>query len=185
MGHDAVPPPLLEPTLSTGDVLLRPWSEEDLGVVLAAGRDEVVTRYRYSLPRTADTASAWLEAIRTERLAGTRLELLVAEHGLPLGSVSIAEIAHGNAEVRYWLLPEGQGRGLATTAVGLLAGFAFHTLGLARLTALIEPENKSSAGLLKRCGFLQEGRLRRHFINREGDRVDGLIFGLLPEDLHT
>lgn len=183
MGDQAVLPPLVEPTLSAGDVLLRPWTERDVDVVLAAGRDELVTRYRYSLPRTTTAASTWLEATRTERLAGTRLELALTECGKPLGSVSIAEIAHGNAEIRYWLLHQGQGRGLATTAVRLLTTYAFHTLGLAHLTALIEPENEASAVLLQRCGFLEEGRLRRHFTNHDGDRVDGLIFGLLPEDL--
>jgi len=97
------------------------------------------------------------------------LELAVTEHSTPVGSVTLAEIAHGNAMVRYWLLPEARGRGVATRAVRLLAGWAFSTLGLGRLAAFIEFENRASAAVLERCGFVEEGRLRRHLTSRDGN----------------
>lgn len=171
--------------MSDGEVLLRPWDEQDFDVVLAAGLDRLISQYRYSLPRTAESARTWITATRTERLAGTRLELAITERGAPVGSVALAEIAHGNAMVRYWLLPEGRGRGLASRAVRLLAGWAFWTLGLGRLAAFTELDNEASGGVLDRCGFVVEGRLRRHITSHDGNRVDTLIYGLLPEDLRT
>ncbi|MGH2914490.1 MAG: GNAT family N-acetyltransferase [Solirubrobacteraceae bacterium] len=109
--------------------------------------------------------------------------LPMPEHGVPLGSVALVEIAHANAMVRYWLLPVGRGRGLATTALRLLAGWAFSTLGLGRLAAFTEPDNRASAAVLHRCGFVKEGRLRRHMARHDGSRVDCLLYGLLPEDV--
>lgn len=180
-----MPLPLPEPALSDGAVLLRPWEAQEFEVVLAAGLDRLISRYRYSLPRTADSARTWITATRAERLAGTRLELAVTEARAPVGSVSLTEIAHGNAFVRYWLLPEGRGHGLASRAVRLLAEWAFTALGLSRMAALIEPDNQASGAVLERCGFVAEGRLRRHITSHDGNRVDALFYGLLPEDLRT
>jgi RimJ/RimL family protein N-acetyltransferase len=163
--------------------VLRAWEQQDVAVLLAAGRDELVSRYRYSLPRTEDAARSWITATEAQRVSGERLELAITEHSTPAGAVTLAEIAHGNAMVRYWLLPEARGRGVATRAVRLLAGWAFSTLGLGRLAAFIEFESRASAAVLERCGFVEEGRLRRHMTSQDGERVDTLLFGLLPEEL--
>lgn len=183
MARDAIPLPLPEPALSDGGLVLRAWAEQDVPVVLAAGLEELISRYRYSLPRTAEAAHRWITATETQRQAGDRLELAITEHSTPVGSVALAEVTHGNAMVRYWLLPEARGRGLASRAVSLLAGWAFSTLALGRLAALIELENHASRAVLERCGFVEEGRLRRHTTGHDGTRVDALLFGLLPEDL--
>lgn len=57
-------------------------------------------------------------------------------------------------------------------------------LELARLWLQIEPENVASQRVAERCGFVREGRLRSHFEGRGGERVDVLIYGLLPGELH-
>lgn len=85
--------------------------------------------------------------------------------------------------LRYWLMPEGRGRGLATRAAPLLVAWAFCTLRLGRLAAFIEPSNQASRGVLERCGFVQEGFLRQHMTGRDGRRVDTVIYGLLPDDV--
>ncbi|MGH2883475.1 MAG: GNAT family N-acetyltransferase [Solirubrobacteraceae bacterium] len=177
------PVPVPAPALSDGGLVLRAWDQSDVNVVLAAGLDGLISRYRYSLPRTADAAQRWIMTAETQRLAGERLELAITDHGTPVGSVALAEIADGNALVRYWLLPEARGRGLASRAVRLLAGWAFSTLRLGRLTAFIELENCASGAVLRRCGFVREGRLRRHMTAHDGNRVDTVLYGLLPEDL--
>jgi len=185
VGNDVIPLPVPEPALSDDGLLLRPWNERDVEVVLAAGLDGLISRYRYSLPRTTDAARTWITAATAERLAGTRLELAITEDGTPAGSVALAEIAHGNAMVRYWLLPKARGRGLASRAVRLLANWSFSRLDLGRLAAFIELENRASEAVLERCGFVKEGRLRRHIVGPDGKRVDTMLYGLLPEDLRT
>ena len=98
-----------------------------------------------------------------------------------MGSVALADIGHGNAMIRYWLLPQGRGHGLATRSVGLLIEWAFATLGIGRVAALIELENEASRAVLDRCGFVREGRLLQHFTDHDGNGVDTLLYGLLPE----
>lgn len=175
--------PLPEPALSADDLRLRAWRDDDAQVVLAAGRDELISRYRYSLPRTAADAKRWIAKTHTDRLAGERLELAIVEQGALVGSVALADIRHGNAMIRYWLLPQGRGHGLATRSVGLLIEWAFATLGIGRVAAFIELENAASRAVLDRCGFVRERRLRQHFTDHDGNRVDTLLYGLLPEDI--
>jgi RimJ/RimL family protein N-acetyltransferase/SAM-dependent methyltransferase len=176
---------LPDPALSEETLLLRAWEQRDAEVVLTAGLDTLISRYRYSLPRTRDEAQAWIAATMTDRLTGTRLELAIVHCNIPLGSVSLTDFDHGNAMLRYWLLPHGRGRGLATRAARLLVAWAFDTLRLGRLAAFIEPSNQTSRGVLERCGFVREGLLRQHMTGRDGNRVDTLLYGLIPDDLDT
>ena len=171
--------------MSAEGLLLRAWHHGDARVVLRAGDDELVSRYRYSLPHTPEDAQRWITKTQTDRLAGARLELAIIERGAPVGSVALAEIADGNAMVRYWLLPQGRGRGLATITVRLLAGWAFATLSLGRLAAFTELDNHASQAVLERCGFVKEGRPRHHMTNHDGDRADTLLYGLLPQDISS
>jgi ribosomal-protein-alanine N-acetyltransferase len=67
--------------------------------------------------------------------------------------------------------------------VQLLTEWAFEVLAIGRLAAIVEVDNLRSAAVLERCGFIQEGRLRRHTLQRDGVRVDTLLYSLLPSDL--
>jgi RimJ/RimL family protein N-acetyltransferase len=174
---------LPDPPLSDRELVLRPWEPTDVEVLPAAGTDPVVSRFRYSLPRDIKRACEWIDAAAADRLAGDRLELAITEGAAPCGSVSLTDFEHGNAMVRYWLLPEGRGRGLATRAVRLIAAWAFSTLEIGRLAAFVEPVNVRSVAVLERCGFVREGLLRQHMEGPGGRRVDSLLYALLPEDL--
>jgi RimJ/RimL family protein N-acetyltransferase len=178
--------PVAEPRLASDGLVLRAWDLGDLPALAAAGVDPTVGRFRYSIPNSETEAQAWLTKLRTDREAGRRVELAIAAATdlAAVGSVSLQDFEHGNATMRYWLAPAARGRGLATCAVRLLAGWAFRELALARLWLQIEPENVASQRVAERCGFVREGRLRSHFEGRNGRRVDVLIYGLLPGELH-
>jgi hypothetical protein len=44
-------------------------------VLLAAGHDRVISRYRYSLPRTPDAAHEWIALTESDREDDKRLDL--------------------------------------------------------------------------------------------------------------
>src|SRR5438477_6749339 len=62
-------PPLPLPSVSDEMIALRPWEASDVRVLLAAGQDAVITRFRYSLPRSGEEALGWLRAVESDRLA--------------------------------------------------------------------------------------------------------------------
>ena len=85
----------------------------------------------------------------------------------------------GLAEVGYWLRREARGHGAATTAVRLVAGWAFGELGIGRLNLQTAPENLASQRVAERAGFTREGLLRAWLPTATGRR-DSVMFSLLP-----
>ncbi|WP_173384710.1 GNAT family N-acetyltransferase [Fibrobacter succinogenes] len=91
------------------------------------------------------------------------------------------QAAHRSASVSYWLGEEFTGRGLATSALSLLSGFAFETLGLNRLEISASLQNPASIAVATRAGFAQEGTCREYeYIN--GHFEDHLRLSLLAKD---
>ncbi|MDX6248151.1 MAG: hypothetical protein QOF10_1511 [Kribbellaceae bacterium] len=76
-----------------------------------------------------------------------------------------------------------QGNGYATEAVRGLLDHLFVERNLHRVAAECDARNASSARLLERVGFRQEG-LRRAATWFKGEWTDDLVFGLLRSDWH-
>src|SRR5476651_168626 len=68
------------------------------------------------------------------------------------------------AEVGYWLAKPLWGRGIMTAVARRLCQHAFDAFGLAKITAYVFTGNPASARVLEKCGFVQEGLLRKHFL---------------------
>jgi RimJ/RimL family protein N-acetyltransferase len=78
--------------------------------------------------------------------------------------------------------PQARGRGVASSAVRLLAMWGFTTLGLARIELTCGPDNKASQRVAARCGFVCEGVMRSHMAFK-GGRRNTVLFSLLPGEL--
>jgi RimJ/RimL family protein N-acetyltransferase len=178
---------LPHPPLTDEPAVLRPWATDDLPGLLTAAADPLVHRYRYTLPDDPAAARAWLDSVERDRRRGARLELAICavNDATAIGSVSLHAFRprNGTAMISYWLAPVARGRGMASRAVRLLAGWGFGELGLARLEVHVEAENAASREVAERCGFALEGRLRSDQRLRDGSRADVLVFGLLSAEL--
>jgi RimJ/RimL family protein N-acetyltransferase len=176
------------PPLAGDVVLLRPWRRHDVPAMVAAYGDPLMRRFSWrDTPFTEDAARDHLAQEERARRRGGTLSLAVVEPvdaRVLLGGVSLHEIrpTRGSAGIGYWLAPEGRGRGAATQAVRLLAGWAFAGLSLSRLELTCGPDNAASQRVAERCGFTREGLLRSHMPFR-GGRRDSLIYSLLPGEL--
>src|SRR4051794_27563576 len=82
------------------------------------------------------------------------------------------------AEVGYWLAKPFWGRGIMTAVVQRVCLHAFEEFGLAKITAHVFSHNPASARVLEKCGFVQEGLLRKHFL-KDGKFIDARLFALL------
>jgi RimJ/RimL family protein N-acetyltransferase len=82
------------------------------------------------------------------------------------------------AEVGYWLAKPHWGRGIMTAVVQQVCRHAFDEFGPAKITAHVFVHNPASARVLEKCGFQEEGFLRKHFL-KDGQFVDARLFGLL------
>jgi RimJ/RimL family protein N-acetyltransferase len=82
------------------------------------------------------------------------------------------------AVVGYWLAKPCWGQGIMTAVVQRACQHAFEELGLAKITAHVFSNNPASARVLEKCGFQEEGFLRRHFL-KDGQFIDARLFALL------
>ena len=60
-------------------------------------------------------------------------------------------------EVAYELAPRAWGRGYATEAARALVDYGFDEIGLARIVALIVPDNVRSRRVAEKCAMSLEG----------------------------
>ncbi|QDY06662.1 GNAT family N-acetyltransferase [Micromonospora sp. HM134] len=184
-------PDLPDGRLSDTVVTLRRLAPADAGTSYRLhSRPEVVaTRVRPVAPTRADIARRCAVA-ESEWLTGRAADFALcdAASGTVVGGCVLIhdEPATGQAMIGYSLLPEARGRGLATRAVRLLAGWACGPVGLARLWAGTATWNTASQRVLERAGFHREGVLRARFPapTPGGPRPDTVLWALLPTDLH-
>ncbi|HVB52740.1 MAG TPA: GNAT family protein [Candidatus Acidoferrales bacterium] len=74
-----------------------------------------------------------------------------------------------------------RGKGFGKEAVGLALRFAFHELGLRRLSLDVISDNLPAIALYQGLGFHEEGRMRER-VCRDGVTSDLLYMGLLRRD---
>lgn len=168
-----------DPPLADAVVALRPWRDDDVPDRMLAFADPVVLRYSWAGegPFGAAEVRAYFAALqRGDELGFALVE--PADDTAVLGGASLYdhERTQARARIGYWLAGDARGRGVATHAVRLLAGWAFAELGLARLEITCAPDNLASQRVAERCGFEREGLLRSHF-RFKGGRRDTLVFG--------
>lgn len=75
----------------------------------------------------------------------------------------------------YW------GRGYGTDAVRVLIDYGFRHHNLHRIYLTVNSTNLRAIGAYRRCGFVEEGRLRAHMWNN-GDYIDLVQMGILRDE---
>ena len=168
-----------EPALDDGIVRLRRWAATDLACVQAASDEGIIAESTTVPPSFTEEAGwEWIERqhSRVARSQGWSLAVTEMPEGPAVGCVVLLlRPQEGVAGLGYWLVPSARGRGLASRAVALLTEWGLRDLGLARVEAWVEPDNEASVGVLSRCGFECEGRLRS-FLSFPTRRADALVF---------
>jgi len=171
--------------LPAGDLLLRPWREDDLDDLAAALHEPEVRRWNDPVPLSRDDVRAML-ARRRDWSNGDHAAFAVvgASSGELCGSASLHSIDRemGDAEVGYWTVAAARGRGVAVRAVLALCSWAFADLRLDRLQLFHAVENEASGRVAAKAGFTLEGRLRRSHRYGDGRKHDELLWARLSDD---
>lgn len=177
-------PDLSKVTLESDRLLMRPYKKQDaeqVWPVLCRKEISAMTlRIPYPCPR--EFVEDWFDFIDEKRMQGIALEfgLFDKTDGSYVGNCGLADILrrHNQADVVYFIAPEKWGRGFATEALRAVAGYAFETLHLERLSGRCFADNASSRSVMEKVGFIPEGVLR-HDIFRDGAYRDVCCLGLL------
>jgi [ribosomal protein S5]-alanine N-acetyltransferase len=114
-------------------------------------------------PLTRASYRAYLDRIEDDRHEGF-LACRRADSAM-VGWLNVSEIVRGpfqSAYLGYGAVAPFAGKGYMSEALRLLVRHAFSTMRLHRLEANIQPANRASIALVKRCGFEREGYSPRY-----------------------
>ena len=76
---------------------------------------------------------------------------------------------------------ENLGKGYGTEAIKLLQDFVFNKLNLNKLELDVRSFNERAIACYKKCGFIEEGRIRENFYV-DGKYTDTIRMGLLKRE---
>jgi RimJ/RimL family protein N-acetyltransferase len=168
--------------LRDGDVALRPWTEDDVPVLVEACNEEQIRHWLPAIPAPYTAAHA-LSYIRGEVNPDERT-FAISVDDVPSGSIGLRVNAHGyRGSIGYWVAARARGRGVCTRALRLLSRYALDQLQLQRLELITDPDNVASQRVAQKVGFHREGVLRAHLRHPDGRIRDSVMFSLLPGEL--
>lgn len=169
--------------ISLSKCLLRPWQsgDEDSLVRYANNRNIWINlRDLFPHPYTRQDAGFW---VRYAQISQIEKNFAVVVGSEAVGSISLkpqSDIYHRSAEIGFWLGEEHWGKGIMTEAVLSVCEFGFSTLDLIRIYAHVLEWNSASMRVLEKCGFTQEGRMRKAAV-KDGRVSDVFVYAQVRE----
>jgi RimJ/RimL family protein N-acetyltransferase len=141
---------------------------------------------RIPYPYTEADFQEWLKIVeRTTQEQGRPVHWAIRnEQGSLIGGCGFDGFQLGKshqAEIGYWLAKPYWGRGIMTAVVRRACEFAFSEFGLVKITGHVFANNPASARVLGKCGFVQEGYLRKHYL-KDNHFLDARLYSLLKEE---
>ncbi|MBV9123448.1 MAG: GNAT family N-acetyltransferase [Planctomycetes bacterium] len=157
--------------------------DKDALVAHLNDRDIYDRTLRIPFPYTEADAGEWLALVaKITRQQGRPVHWAIrTEEGALIGGCGFDGFQIGKshrAEIGYWLARPFWGRGIMTAVVRQACRHAFEDFGLMKITAHVFAHNQASARVLEKCGFQEEGFLRKHFL-KANQFLDARLFALL------
>lgn len=160
----------------------RPGDVEDAFSIIG---DDRVTRYLSFDSRDRAQAKLMIDGAISRASDAPRTEYYLAIAKLDedqlIGFIRLALGGVKAAKLGYAIAADHWSHGYATDAVRIMLCLAFEELKLHRVTAAIGPENEASVTVVKKLGFVPEGRLRDHVFTNGAWR-DSLLYSILADE---
>jgi RimJ/RimL family protein N-acetyltransferase len=148
-------------------IILRAFTDDDVHLALELGEDPYIPLIG-SLPShpTKEEALEWIGRQRNSLVERARLSFVIANAPSDVGvgaiGLGLKDLSAGRASGGYAVSPKHRGRGIATSALKALTGYAWTIPALHRIELHIEPWNDKSIHVAESSGYLREGLLRSH-----------------------
>lgn len=163
------------------DVRIRPETDEDvdavLGVLMAVAAEERWVGTELPLDKPARLAQMRAALERPESFGAFVAEV----DGNVIGSIGLDLTSYGVVDLGICLLDGYRSKGIGLRLMERGIEWA-RAAGAHKLTLQVWPHNERGIGLYRKLGFVEEGRLRRHYRRRNGEIWDAVIMGLPLED---
>jgi RimJ/RimL family protein N-acetyltransferase len=168
--------------LRDGDLVLRPWTEDDVPAMVAGCNDPEIAHWIPTIPHPYTTDDA-LAFIRRE-VRGDHEAFAIEVDGRVVGGIGLGLNSHGyRGSIGYWVAKHERGHGICTRALRLLARHAIEDLRLQSVQLATDPDNIASQRVAEKVGFRREGVMRAHLRHPDGRIRDSVLFSLLPGEI--
>lgn len=171
--------------LSTGSVELVALDPETDAHVEAYRRSRTDPSMRatgsYGHTLTYGSASERIDEMQTGDEENALCAIRADETVVGWAGVHVTDPRSRTAGVGYYVLPEQQGNGYASTAARLLVAYAFDELNARRVEATVQGDNPASKRVLEKLGFVHEGTKREAFY-KEGEYKDLTLWAVLETE---
>jgi len=164
-------------TIKTTNLILRNWHKSDAPALYQLCQDDTLRKSGVacfeSIQGAEETLLSWANDSRFKAI-------IRRESGELIGFISLGDMNRykGYAELEYAIAADYRNRGYATEAVKCMVDYGFSKLDLAVIAAWVRSHNTESIRVLEKCGFVFEGRLRKH----ARDQSDTLCYSMLREE---
>lgn len=171
-------------TLETERLILRPCTFDDAEAL-----------YKYAKNPNVGPAAGWAphkdveesrRIIETIFMPADARAIILKSTGEMIGTISLEEDRHrpesNSREMGYSLAEEHWGKGIMTEAARRILAYAFTDLKLSQVAICTSPVNKRSQGVIKKCGFVYEGTIRRAYKIWDGSLRDSRCYSMLKDE---
>lgn len=175
--------------LETDRMILRQFADSDLSAIFAYRNDPEVAQYQSWTATGEAELRAFIHNLKSLQ-PGTpgewfqfAIELKSAKELIGDCALRVNKEDTRQGEIGFTLSRKHQGKGFAAEAVSVLLDCAFTKLGLHRIVAITDCENRASIALLERLGMRREGHFLQSIWNK-GEWRDEFQYAILKEEWH-
>ena len=176
---------VVQPTIVTERLLLRPLSMPDAPEIFAYCSREEVTRFViFATHQSIADTEAFIASIIANDERGRVWAIVLKESNTVIGTIGIhkVELQNQKLEVGYALSNDFWNKGITTEALRALIQTIFEQTTINRIEALAMIENPSSAKVMEKAGMKFEGVLREYSMMK--GRLETMnIYALIRSDI--
>lgn len=134
--------------------------------------------YTSANPKTIEEEKKFLRKNKEKRDKKSEYNYSVIYNGKLVGAVGVSVHSHhpGSGEIGYFVDKNYWNLGITTRAVKLLEKICKTKFKLRRLEICMDPRNKASEQVAKKCGYKKEGHMKQVIKNKRGQWVDLLLY---------
>ena len=160
--------------LTTGDYLIRDFTQDDLGSIARHADNPLIAgvlRDLFPTPYSEADAREYIGRIK-EQDPRTTFAIATKEEAFGcIGYVPGKDVYSRTAEIGYWIGKHYWGQGIMTGVVKVFSNYLFETYEFNRLFAGIFSSNPASGRVLEKAGFVNEGILKAR-VYKNGQILD-------------
>jgi len=171
----------MDVAIDTKRTNLKRLSLEDAATLFAYRSSPEVYAYHAWNPENMEEAESFIRVHSIESKASVgewkQLGIYDKEDSGLIGDCGFYRANAEEAEIGYTVVPQHQGRGIATEVVRSLVEYIFRETSTHRIVAKTDPENIASIKVLERIGFEKVSHLVNS-VQIRGEWKDDLVFFL-------